>query len=107
MDTALVCMIPLGTKSKGYERQVITLDKPVKEALLRRCLAASLLDDIRSGSDLSQQEGQTRRPLPKKAHRSHYRILLAEDDHLSRKVASGILEVCAPIHATGATASGP
>ena len=92
VDTALVCMVPLGTKFSGYESQVITLAKPVKEALLRRCLAASLLEDIRSDSDLSHQEGQTRRTQPKKAHRSHYRILLAEDDDLSRKVASGILE---------------
>lgn len=92
VDTALVCMVPLGAKFSGYESQVITLAKPVKEALLRRCLAASLLEDIRSDSDLSHQEGQTRRTQPKKAHRSHYRILLAEDDDLSRKVASGILE---------------
>lgn len=92
VDTALVCMVPLGTKFSGYESQVITLAKPVKEALLRRCLAASLLEDVRSDSDLSHQEGQTRRTQPKKAPRSHYRILLAEDDDLSRKVASGILE---------------
>ncbi len=92
VDTVLACMVPLGTKFRGHESQVITLAKPVKEDLLRRCLSASLLDDIRSDSDLSHQEGQTRRTHPKKAHISHFRILLAEDDDLSRKVASGILE---------------
>ena len=92
VDTAVVCMVPLGTKFSGYESQIITLDKPVTEALLRRCLAASLLDDISSDSDLLHQKRQTPRTHPKKTHRSHYRILLAEDDDLSRKVASGILE---------------
>ena len=92
VDTVLACMVPLGTKFSGHESQVITLAKPVKEDLLRRCLSASLLDDIRSDSDLSQREGQTRRTHTKKAHSSHFRILLAEDDDLSREVASGILE---------------
>ena len=92
VDTVLACMVPLGTKFSGHESQVITLAKPVKEDLLRRCLSASLLDDIKSDSDLLHQEGQTRRTHPKKAHSIHFRILLAEDDDLSREVASGILE---------------
>ena len=92
VDTALVCMVPLGSKFSGYESQVITLTKPVNEALLRRCLEASLLDDIKIDSDLSHQQRQTRRTQLKRAHQIHFRILLAEDDNLSRKVARGILE---------------
>lgn len=85
---ALICMVPLGTTFTLYKKHVMILTKPVRAAALQKCLAAALLDATDSGYPYPPD---AERPT-ERVHRGHYRILVADDDVLSQKVAIGILE---------------
>ena len=93
-ECALVMMTSVGRRGDVWRLKGIGfagyLPKPVKQSYLYGCLAAVL--GLQKSPDFSPQDQIVTRHILDESRRSKIRILIAEDNVTSQKVAAGILQ---------------